>query len=384
MEEYSMEKGYYDFRYPAAVRTTSPLRLDEDLLLPTNGGGGGASVLDQHSAFLSDVLGCSSEDGVTSRTTDSSISSKVPVVTPRRGVSFPGGMLQLDSIVKRPETMKPAVAGLTTHEDSNPSRTTAPSCSSGSKRTRKRETSSASPGGVRIPPNRPRSSYIIFLKSIRDSNLEAVKKRGEKMMKMEMLLKVVDSQWNALPPERREVFEKLAVEDTTRYQCELDEYHRSKSSNREKKIATQNDAEVIEAPRPSKMKKHGSHPPLVLEEPTKMLEQRQNPGLSTFIPVSAGMNHSSHPSSLCLGMLPGPCDPSSANAIGGHLPLPQGTELELTHQHGGLVIPGNHQKRRYRVQYKCLEMTKGQAEEYFQGILGAGNQNGSHAGPHQG
>lgn len=292
-----------------------------------------------------------------------------------------------DSDLTSSVSPRPSIATRTRQASSDMDIDRGASLSAGRKRTSGRlapinvdeeEKPSGSSHRRKSPPNLPRSAYILFLKSVRDKHLAAVKQRQERMMNMDALLKNVERQWVELTPEERKIFEDQAQEDNDRYQREQREYDA---------------AQQMETASPSKTKKKGRRGGAPSEEfATANNQQEQHPNDSVGLvgqiappyhyqgdhdwdhdgvaaPWFSGDNAHMFGASrtsytnpqnafgkpiLSLPSVPFR-PPDGREAM---MPLHPGMEILLSHGPGP-------QLQRYRVGYTCVSMTREQAENFY-------------------
>lgn len=327
-----------DSRRSPRINTETPVNIDDAAT--------GELFLNDHAVYLSDVLGRSETSDV-----NSSISSTTTNFSPR---------------VKPPSMMYSSL------EDDEPLTMSMKQCH--------RKHSRASTGNhdedsstivSEIPPRQPRSSYILYLKSIRDKNLAAVKKRRERLMNMDTLVELVNTQWSALSPEERQIFEQQAADDAERYQRELIEYE----AQRQRSGTHGGQQQQLGIPCPSRKKfrlggvsvndHHSSH---ATHTSTPMASHLEASILkSPLRPIPLQMvnemppplqNQNVYPTFARLSPPPTHVESDCDDSMSENLPLPPGMEIELSFGQNG------QQKQRYYVQYKCISMTKEQAEEY--------------------
>ena len=213
-----------------------------------------------------------------------------------------------------------------------------------------------------LPPRRPRSAYIYFLKSVRDKNLAAVKTRRERLMNMDILLDRVDAQWNALSPREKEVFERQAADDNLRYQREMKEYERLQSQQSIPRALEEENFQSHSRKRDrTDPKDDGSgnasvsnHYARKRHSPPTRSPPFRNPShvLGEIAPPLQTIQGRPQPPIPLPPKHPASCSEPSLQE---NLPLLEGTEIELT---------VSHHKRKYRVHYQCISMTKTEAEEY--------------------
>ncbi len=225
------------------------------------------------------------------------------------------------------------------------------------------------------PPRRPHSSYIIFLKSVRDKNLAAVKKRRERLMNMEALLDIVNAKWNTLNPEERHIFEQKAAEDDIRYQRELREYESQKQrSSTQRRHLRVNQHQSCKKRRHDNQNNGVSDVTSILNhlDSCPVKHARAQSPLHTS-PHSVAGKTLEHFPTICPGpelfqtSYPAPypfptiypVPDASPDLPYEKLPLRSGMEVELSHEKSG------YKKRTYRVEYQCFSMTRQQAEEFI-------------------
>ena len=311
-------------------RPETPIKLDECNFLNAT------TILDKEREFLSDVLGCNESN-----------------------VSTNGRSFSLDSMSspRRAHVGEPDLTSLVDHANASHSITFT---------SRKRTFQQISEivghtNGNEIPsprlvtPVRPRSVFAMFFKSELDREIAAANQsKDARISNTEELLTAIERRWMELSEQQREVYIKLAQDDSLRYHSEIQQ-------NNHENLQTSPETHLAKKPPPSfsmRTYMNSSENQSAISRNTKRMVLDIQ-GTKTTCPTNSTSNHQR------LSQL---MEPSrrTVNDEGGHgIPFPPGMEIELCGPDGCI--------RRYRIRYKCYLMTMDQAENFIKNLRDVNN-----------
>ena len=201
-----------------------------------------------------------------------------------------------------------------------------------------------------VTPGRPRSAYDMFFKSELERQIAAANESKEaRISSTDDLFTAIERRWNELSEDQREIYIKLARDDSLRYHSEIQQYNHE---HLQTSLVT----------RPSK------NPPPASSMRTSMIscENRSAGNAKRMVADTHGTNTTSICNHQRLSQLMKQIQPRRTENDDGDyhgIPFPPGMEIELCGPDGCI--------RRYRVEYKCYLMTMQQAESFIKNLRDA-------------
>jgi hypothetical protein len=194
-------------------------------------------------------------------------------------------------------------------------------------------------------------------------------------MNMDILLDTVDARWKALSPQDREIFERQAADENDRYQRELREFEQKQSQHMIPRAAPEEEDFLPPNRKRNRSDRNDNvsantfvsydHTRRDMSPPTRPVQSTRRNHAYVLGEIAPPFQ-TSHRRPLPLLQRPHPQPPKygtsckEASSFQENLPLlEEGTEVELTM---------NHQRRKYRIHYQCIPMTKAQAEDYIRNL----------------
>ena len=307
-------------------RPETPIKLDECNFLNAT------TILDKEREFLSDVLGCNESN-----------------------VSTNGRSFSLDSMSspRRAHVREPDFTNLVDHANAShitltSRKRTFPQISETVGHTNANEI----PSPRLVTPVRPRSAFAMFIKSELDrENAAANQSKDARIFNTEELLTAIERRWIELSGEQREVYIKLAQDDSLRYHSEIQQYNHERRH-------TSPETHLAKKPPPSSSTRtnmpSSENQSAISRNTKRMVLDIQ--GTDTKCPTNSTSNHQR------LSQLMERIQP---RRTGHGIPFPPGMEIELCGPDGCI--------RRYRIRYKCYLMTMDQAESFIKNLRDVNN-----------